>query len=553
MSDTNRIVIVGGVAGGASTAARARRLSEDSAIVIYERGPHVSFANCGLPYHIGGVIPEEGELLVATPELLRQRFAVDVRTESEVIEVDRERREVEVRNLRDGTTYRDRYSHLVLSPGASPVRPNVSGIELPGIFLLRTIPDSRRIRNWIEEKRARRAVVVGAGFIGVEVAENLVRRGLEVTVLECTGQILPPLDPEMTVWIEEHMMAKGVRLRLGDGVSGFESATGGGILVRTQSKSAIEADVVVVGVGVRPEVDLARKAGLALGGSGGILVDEQMRTSDPRIFAVGDAVEVRDVITGAGTLVPLAGPASRQGRIAADSIFGRPSRFRGVQGTAVCGAFDLTAACTGASERALRRAGVSGFDAIYLHPSHHVGYFPGAKPIHLKLIFRREDGRILGAQAVGERGVARRIDVISMAIQKGGTVFDLEDAELCYAPQYGASKDPVNQAGMIAANVVRGDHPVARWDEAEAEGAFLLDVREPSEFQAGHVPGAVNVPLGDLRVRLGEIPDDRTVYLYCGVGQRAYYATRILLQRGRQARNLSGGIQTYRAWRTKRP
>lgn len=552
MSDTKRIVIVGGVAGGASAAARARRLSEESEIVILERGPHVSFANCGLPYHIGEVIPEEEKLLVATPDLLRKRFAIDVRIENEVIEIDREKREVEVRDLRNGTTYRDRYTDLILSPGASPIRPNVAGVELPGIFLLRTIPDGRRIRAWIAEKKARRAVVVGAGFIGLEMAENLVRRGLEVTVLECADQVMPPIDAEMAVWIEEHLVAKGVRLRLGDGVSGFESATGGGLLVRTQSKSAIESDIVVVGVGVRPEVDLALRAGLDIGGSGGILVDEQMRTSDPSIFAVGDAVEVRDAVTGAGILVPLAGPANRQGRVAADAVFGRPSRFRGVQGTAVCGVFDLTVACTGASEKALRRAGVSGYEAIYLHPSHHAGYYPGAKPIHLKLVFRREDGRILGAQAVGEEGVARRIDVISMALQKGGTVFDLEEAELCYAPQYGAARDPVNHAGMIAANVVRGDHPIARWDDAEKEGVFLLDVRDPTEYQTGYAPGAVNIPLGELRDRIGEVPRDREIWLYCGVGQRSYYATRILLERGWRARNLSGGLQTYRVCRAKR-
>jgi NADPH-dependent 2,4-dienoyl-CoA reductase/sulfur reductase-like enzyme/rhodanese-related sulfurtransferase len=547
--EIERILIVGGVAGGASAAARARRLSETSEIIVFDRGPFVSFANCGLPYFVGDVIREEEQLIVASPELFRNRFNIEVRTRNEVTSIDRTAGEIEVRDLETDRSYRERYTRLILSPGASPIRPPFPGIDSPGIFVLRTIPDSRRIREWIEEKKASRAVIVGAGFIGLEMAENLSRRGLGVTVVELLNQVMPPLDPEMALPVEEHMRANGIDLHLGDGVAGFETEAGQGVRVRTQSGKTFEADLVILGIGVRPEVDLARGCGLELGERGGIRVDASMRTSDPRIFAVGDAVETHDVITGQSVVVPLAGPANRQGRIAADAIFGRPAKFRGVQVTSVCGVFDLTVASTGATEKALRRAGVKDFESIYLHPGHHVGYYPGARPIHLKLVFAKADGRVLGAQAIGEKGAERRIDVIAFAIQKGATVFDLEEAELCYAPQFGAAKDPVNLAGMIAGNVLRGDHPVAHWTDLDTDGGFLVDVREPAEFEAGHVTGAVNIPLGSLRQRLNEIPADREVWLYCGVGQRAYYATRVLMQSGRRVRNLSGGIQTYRAFR----
>ncbi len=548
MTARKRVVVVGGVAGGASCAARLRRLDESAEITVLDRGPYVSFANCGLPYYVGDVIRDEGKLLVATPELFRQRFNIQVRTRHEVRRIDRAARALEVCELTSGSVYRQGYDALVLSPGAAPVRPPLPGIDLPGIFTLRTVPDSRRIREWIESRRARRAVVVGGGFIGLEMAENLVHRGLEVAVVEMAAQLMPALDPEMADYVLRRVRAHTAAVRLGDAVAAFEPDPGGELLVRTREGAALSADLVILAIGVRPETALARDAGLEIGVRGGIRVDEQMRTSDPHIWAVGDAVEVRNFVTGEQELIALAGPANRQGRIAAEVICGRDSRFRGVQGTAVCGFFGMTVAMTGATERSLRRAGRADFSAVYLHPGHHAGYYPGARPIHLKLLFRPSDGRILGAQAVGEEGVERRIDVIAMAMQQSGTVFDLEEAELCYAPQYGAAKDPVNLCGMLAANVARGDVALADWSDLPATDALLLDVREPAEFAAGTLPGAVNLPLGQLRGRLAELPRDREIWVHCGVGQRAYYANRLLAQHGFRVRNLSGGYQTYRAW-----
>lgn len=549
MSSKKRILIVGGVAGGASCAARARRLDEDAEILLFDRGPYVSFANCGLPYYVGDVIADEKKLLVASAELFKTRFNIDVRTENEVIAVDRERREIAVKRLTTGEVYREKYDALVLAPGAAPIRPPLPGTDLPGIFVLRNIPDSRRIRQWIVEHKAERAVIIGAGLVGLEMAENLVARGIAVTVVEMLKQVLPPLDPEMAEPVRERLASRGVSLHLGDAVAGFEQDVRGVLLVRTQSNATFPADLVILSIGVRPETKLAKEAGLELGERGGIRVDENMRTSDPHIWAVGDAVETRDFVTGEWGLVPLAGPANRQGRIAADSICGRESAFRGVQATGIIGVFGLTVAFTGASEKSLLRAGIKEYEKVYLHPGHHAGYYPGAQPIHLKLLFSTDDGRILGAQAVGEEGVARRIDVIASLIQMCGTVFDLEQAELCYAPQFGAAKDPVNMAGMIASNFLRGDLPLARWEDVLQTGALVLDVREPSEFAAGHVPGALNIPLPQLRARLGELPRDREIWLYCGVGQRSYYALRILLQHGFAVKNLPGGFMTYRYFR----
>lgn len=541
---TKKIVIVGGVAGGASCAARCRRLDESAEILMFERGPYVSFANCGLPYFVGDVIKSESKLLVANPTLFRERFNIEARTEHEVIEINREAREVCVKDLATGQISLHSYDALVLSPGATAIRPPLPGIDLPGIFVVRTIPDTCQIRAWIDQKSAKSAVVVGGGFIGLEMAENLIHRGLSVTIVEMLDQVMPPLDPEMARPVQTHLEKHGIRLALGDGVAGFEQIDGQ-LAVKTQSGARHMADLVILAIGVRPDTSLAKKAGLELGPRGGILVDEHMRTSDPHIWAVGDAVEVRDVITGQPTLVPLAGPANRQGRVAADVICGRDSKFRGVQGTAICGVFDLAVASTGASEKSLRRAGITDYDKVYLHPANHVGYYPGAKPIHLKLIFRRSDGRILGAQAVGEAGVDRRIDVIATAIQFGGTVFDLEESELCYAPQYGAAKDPVNFAGMIAANSLRGDAPLADWKSLLPADALLVDVRDPDEFEEGHINGAINIPLHELRSRLGELPRDRELWVYCRVGQRGYYATRLLAQRGFRVKNLPGGMLTY--------
>ncbi len=543
-----KVLIVGGVAGGASCAARVRRLCEGAEIILFDRGPYVSFANCGLPYYVGNVIEDEKKLLVASADLFKTRFSIEVRTENEVLSIDRDRRELEVRRLATGEVYRETYDALVLSPGASPIRPPLPGIDLPGIFVLRTIPDSRKIRSWIAGRKVERAVIVGGGLVGLEMSENLASQGIQVTVVEMLDQVLPPLDAEMAEPVQEHLRQHGISLQLRDAVAGFSGCADGSLEVRTRSGAVFTADLVILSIGVRPETRLAKEAGLAIGERGGIRVDDAMRTSDPRIWAVGDAVETRDAITGEWNVVPLAGPANRQGRIAADSICGRAAHFRGVQGTAVCGLFGLTIATTGANEKVLRRAGVK-YERIYLHPGHHVGYYPGAKPIHMKLLFAAEDGRVLGAQAVGHEGVEKRIDVIAMALQKQATVFDLEEAELCYAPQFGAAKDPINMAGMIAANVLRGDVPLARWEAVPETAAILVDVRDPKEFEAGHIDGALNVPLPQIRARLNELPRDREIWLYCGVGQRSYYASRILLQHGFHVRNLPGGFKTYAHFR----
>jgi NADPH-dependent 2,4-dienoyl-CoA reductase/sulfur reductase-like enzyme/rhodanese-related sulfurtransferase len=546
---SKRILIIGGVAGGASCAARARRLEEGAEIIIFERGPHVSFANCGLPYYVGDVIRDESQLLVAGPELFAARFNIAVRVQNEVMKIDRAASVIEVKDLASGKVYREKYDSLVLAPGAVPIRPPLPGIDLPGIFSLRTIPDSRKIRDWIEQQRVRAAIIAGAGFIGLEMAENLAARGIKVTMVEMANQVLPPIDPEMAALIAEHLAAQGVTVSLGDGVAGFEQRAQNRIAVRLNSGVKHETDLVVLAIGVRPESSLARAAGLEIGERGGIRVDAQMRTSDARIWAIGDAVEVRDVITGGWSLVALAGPASRQARVAADAICGRTSTFRGVQGTAICSSFGLAVAMTGATEKSLNRAGIMDYEKIYLHPRQHANYFPGSKPMHLKLLFRKITGEILGAQGVGEEGVDKRIDLISLAIQKQGTVFDLEEAELCYAPQFGSAKDPINMAGMIAANSLRGDAPVTGWESLTNNGAVLLDVREESEFRHGHVPEATNIPLSRLRQCLQDLPKRQPIKVYCGVGQRAYYASRFLKQKGYRIENLSGGYQTYLQFR----
>jgi NADPH-dependent 2,4-dienoyl-CoA reductase/sulfur reductase-like enzyme/rhodanese-related sulfurtransferase len=536
-----RILIVGGVAGGAACAARLRRLDEHAEILIFDRGPFVSFANCGLPYFVGGVIEAEKSLLVADEALFRERFNIEVHTCCDVLSIDREAKSIEVCDLAAGKKRTERYDALVLSPGSVPLRPPLPGIELPGIFTLRTIPDSRVIRQWIEDRNAKQAVVIGGGFIGLEMAENLAHRNLSVTIVEMLDQVMPPLDREIAGYVEKHLRDQSVSVSLGDGVAGVEPGPDGKIIVKTQSGQAFPADMVILAIGVRPETTLAKNAALEIGARGGIRVDAQMRTSDPSIWAVGDAVEVKDWNTGQSTLLPLAGPAARQGRIAAEVICGRASEFRGVQGTAICGVFGLQVAATGSSEKSLIRAGDADFEKIYLHPNQHAGYYPGAKRMHLKLVFRKSNGQILGAQAVGEDGVDRRIDVIAMAIQKQGTVFDLEEAELCYAPQFGGAKDAINFAGMIASNMIRGDQPLVHWSEPATPETLLLDVRDSDEFDSEHADGALNIPVNQLRLRLAEIPKNRDLRVYCAVGQRGYLATRILMQNGIAARNLSGG------------
>jgi NADPH-dependent 2,4-dienoyl-CoA reductase/sulfur reductase-like enzyme/rhodanese-related sulfurtransferase len=544
-----RILVVGGVAGGASCVARARRLSETDDIIMFDRGEYVSFANCGLPYYVGDVIKEEENLIVATPEMFRKRFKIDVRLHSEVVAVDRKNSRIQINDLRTGEIYLEEYDALVLAPGARAIKPKMPGIDLPGIFSLRTIPDSRQIKAWINGRNAQRAVVVGGGYIGMEMTENLVNLGLSVTIIEMQPHIMPLLDAEMASPITAELVKHGVTLRLNETVTGFEQNEDGSISVKLKSGSIENADFVILALGVRPEIKLAEAAGLEIGQRGGIRVDKHMRTSDEKIWAVGDAVEVQDVVTGQWGVIPLAGPANRQGRIAADVIMGRNAEFRGVQGTSVVGIMGLVVAFTGATEKTLKRMGIwdqpAPFEKIYLHPGHHVRYYPGASPINFKLIFSRADGRVVGAQAIGKEGVEKRIDVISMAIQKNATVFDLEEAELCYAPQFGSAKDPVNIAGMIAANVLRGDAPIVHWDKLNKAPVFMLDVRDPSEYRQGHIEGAVNIPLDELRDRMGEVPKDQEVWVYCYVGQRSYYASRALSQYGYDIKNLSGGFKTF--------
>jgi NADPH-dependent 2,4-dienoyl-CoA reductase/sulfur reductase-like enzyme/rhodanese-related sulfurtransferase len=555
-----KVIIIGGVAGGASCAARLRRLDERAEIVMVERGPYVSFANCGLPYHVGGVIDRESDLLVANEQVFREQFAVDCRTGCEAIGISPAEKTVQLLDVASGVVTTESYDTLVLSPGAASIRPPLPGIDLPGIFGVRTVPDAREIREWIDRgtsflagmerysgfqtaRPARHAVIVGGGFIGLEMAENLVERGFDVTVVELADQVLAPLDPEYGRVVEDFLELHGVHVQLGDGVAGFEQLDDDTLAVLTQSGNTYPADVVILALGVRPDTTLATMAGIEIGDRGGIRVDEQMRTSNADIFAVGDAVEVRDFVTGEWSLIALAGPANRQARIAADVIAGRDSRFRGTQGTAIVELFGAAVAWTGANEKTLERLGDGDYEKIYLYPNSHAGYYPGAKPIAMKVIFRRSDGRVLGAQAVGEDGVDKRISELALAIQLGATVFDLEQAELCYAPPFGSAKDPINFAGMVAAGVLRGDMPVVHWDAVE--DGLLLDVREPIELAVEQVPGAINIPLGELRSRLDELPGDREIFVVCRSGQRAYYAVRILLQMGLAARVVSGGMLSH--------
>ena len=552
-----KVIIVGGVAGGASCAARLRRLDENAEIIMVEKGPYVSYANCGLPYHVGDIIQKESSLLVASEKTFREQFAVDCRTLCEAVAIDPIKKTVQLKNHTTGELTIESYDKLVLSPGAPSIRPPLPGIDLPGIFEVRTVPDARAIREWIEKgslfltgmnnysgfqtvRPKPRAVVIGGGFIGLETAENLVHRGFTVTIVELADQILMPLDPEMARIVEEHVERHGIRLALNDGVAGFEQAKNNTINVLTKSGKKYPADLVILSLGVRPDTTLAKMAGLKIGDRGGIRVDERMRTSNPDIFAVGDAVEVRDFVTGEWSLIPLAGPANRQGRIAADVIAGRDSHFRGSQGTSIIGLFGGAAAWTGASERTLNRLGDKDFEKIYLYPNSHAGYYPGARPIAMKVIFRKSNGKLLGAQALGEDLVDKRISALAVALQMGATVYDLQEAELCYAPQFGMAKDPVNFAGMVAADILCGDMPISHWDTAK--NGFILDVRDPIELAVESIPGAVNIPLNQLREHLDELPRDKEIQVICRSGQRAFTALRILLQHGFKARNVSGGM-----------
>lgn len=546
-----KIVIIGGVAGGASAAARARRLDENATIVVLERGYHPSFANCGLPYYVGGKIESRDKLLVAPVQMLRDRHRLDVRVRSEVTAIDRDGKRVAIKNLDTGEDSFESYDKLIIATGASPFRPPIPGIDSVKVLELRDLADADRMFSAVTGG-ATKAVIVGGGFIGIEVAENLVRRGIATTLVERIDQILPPWDREMIAPVDEHLRGHGVDVRLGDSASAFEENESG-LTVHLTSGDALEVDFAVVAIGVRPESGLAASAGLDIGDRGGIVVSDHMQTSDPDIYAVGDVVQTMDFITKGPTQIPLAGPANRQGRIAADHLFGRSSTYRGTQGTAIVGVFDMTAAMTGHSEKLLRSHSMP-YEKIYVHPSDHAGYYPGANSMSLKLLFDPTTGAILGAQCVGKTGVDKRIDVIAMAIQAGMTVMDLEEVELCYAPQYGHAKDAVNMAGFVASGVVRGDHRIVHADQLATDADwFVLDVRSESEFAAGHVPGATNISVDVLRGHLSELPRDRKIATYCKVGQRGYIAYRILSQHGFDVANLSGGYTTWVNAATKTP
>lgn len=559
-----KVVIAGGVAGGASCAARLRRLDESAEIVMFERGPFISYANCGLPYHIGGVITERSSLLVQTVERFRSVYRVDVRTRAEVVSIDRDNGQVEVREAVDDTgesrVYWEGYDYLVLAPGAEPIRPPFPGVDMPGIFSLRSLSDMDAIIAWIGSRLPKKAVVIGGGYIGLEVAENLKHRDIEVAVVEKTGQVMLPLDGEMANIIHQHLRARGVAVWLGRGVKSFAQRghDGKGIAVTLEDGTALPADMVILSIGVRPDVKLAKAAGIELGTTGGIKVDARLRTSDEKIYAVGDAIEVKNFVTGKPALFPLAGPANRQGRIAADNIAascgsvgraGRASTYKGTQGTSIVKVFDLVAAVTGPNERTLKAAGIA-FDKIYIHPADHAGYYPNASQMSIKALFAPDDGRLLGAQIIGPRGVDKRVDVLATAIRARMSVYDLEELELAYAPPFGSAKDAVNMVGFVAADQLEGMVRFAYWQDIDspvADNVTLLDVRSPAEWDAGHVPGARLIPLNELRSRLAEIPRDKEVLAYCGVGIRSYAAARILAQAGFNTRSVAGGYKSFAA------
>ncbi|MGY0149924.1 FAD-dependent oxidoreductase [Edwardsiella tarda] len=543
-----KIVIIGGVAGGASAAVRARRLAEEAEIIVLERGRYVSFANCGLPYHIGGVIPQRASLLLKTPEDFRQRFNLDVRVRHEVLAIDVQGKCIEVRDLTSGQVYRESYDRLLLSTGAAPLLPPLPGIESPGVFALRSIDDMDAILAHIASHTVKHATVVGGGFIGLEVTEALRRRGLAVTLLEMGTQVMMPVDGEMAVPLHETLRANAVDLRLQTALQAIMPCEAGLHLTLSEG-SELVSGMVIMAIGVRPESRLAQAAGLALGASGGIRVDSGMRTSEPDIYAVGDAVEAPPFDAALPPLVPLAGPANRQGRIAADAMLGRASHYRGSQAASVCQIFDLTVASVGLSEKLLRRQ-QRPYETVFVHGPSHAGYYPHATPISLKLIFDPRNGAILGAQAVGKEGVDKRIDVLSVAQRAGLTVADLEHLELCYAPPYNSARDLVNQAGMLANNVLCGDTAichVADLEQRDPARQCLLDIRSDEELATfGTYPQARHIPLDELRARLDELPRDKEILIGCQSGLRGHVAYRLLVQHGFRARNLTGGYITYR-------
>ncbi len=542
---SRKILIVGGVAGGASAAARLRRLDETAEIIMFERGEHVSFANCGLPYYIGGAIARRDALLLQTPESFKRRFNIDVRVNSEVLAVHRKDKEVEVLDKIDNKKYSEKYDSLILSPGAEPLRPNIPGIDSDRIFTLRSVADTDRIADFLNAHNPGKAIVVGAGYIGLEMAENLRSRGLAVEVVEMLDQVLPAIDREMAWLLHNEIKKAGVGLRLGESVVSLNQS-GSSLVVKLESGDELECDFAMLAAGVRPEIKLAEQAGLEIGDCNGIKVNEFLQTSDPDIYAIGDAVEVKDFILGKASLVPLAGPANKQGRMAADNLCGKGRKYCGSQGTGILKVFDFTAAMTGVNERTLAKTNIN-YEKLYLHPANQAGYYPGARQMHIKLLFSKPDGRILGAQIIGSEGVDKRIDIFAVAMRAGMTVFDLQELELAYAPPYGSGKDPVNIAGFAAANILDGTVKVKHFDELEKDD-FVLDVRTPGEFARGAIPGASNIPVENLRDRLGELPRDKAIHAYCGVGLRSYIACRILMHYGYDARNMPGGYMTYLAF-----
>jgi len=540
-----KLLIVGGVAGGASTATRARRLSEDAEIILFERGEYVSFANCGLPYYIGNEIKDRDDLLVTTVELLQDRFNIDVRIFNEVTDIDKANKQVTVRNVKTNETYTESYDKLVLCPGGQPIKPPFEGIDLDSIFTLWTIPDSDRIKAYVDEKNPQSAVVIGCGFIGLEMAENLMAMGMDVTMVEMLNQVMPPLDFEMASIVHGHIHDHGCRLHLGDAVDSFHKK-GDKTVVKTKGGSELECDMVILSIGVRPNNELGKSAGLDMGERGGIQTNEHMLTSDPDIYAAGDVVEVKDFVNGKPAMIPLAGPANKQGRIVADNVFGKNSAFKGTQGSSVVKVFDMTVALTGNNEKILKRFGIP-YLKSYTQSGSHASYYPGAQMMNVKLLFAPDDGKVLGAQIVGMEGVDKRVDVIATAIRAGMTVFDLEEIELAYAPPYSSAKDPVNMAAFVAANMLRGDVKNIYWDEVDdLTDEVLLDVRDNEEVEMHPVIGnAIHIPLNSLRKRLGELDKSKTYITYCAMGLRGYIAYRMMVQNGFKVKNMSGGYNLY--------
>lgn len=543
-----KVIIIGGVAGGATTAARIRRVDESAEIILLEKGKYISYANCGLPYYIGGVIEEREKLFVQTPEAFSTRFRVDVRTENEVIFIDRKRKTITVRQSSEDT-YEESYDKLLISTGASPVRPPLPGIDLSGIFTLRNVADTDKIKEYIDSHAPRKAVVVGAGFIGLEMAENLHAQGAKVSIVEMGNQVMAPIDFSMASLVHQHLIDKGVNLYLEQAVASFER-NGKGLKVNFKNGQSIAADIVILSIGVRPETNLARAAELTIGPAGGIAVNAYLQTSDESIYAIGDAIEYRHPITGKPWLNYLAGPANRQGRIAADNILGAKIAYEGSIGTSIAKVFDMTVASTGLPGKRLRVEGIE-YMSSTIHPSSHAGYYPDAMPMSIKITFDKQTGRLYGGQIVGYDGVDKRIDELALVIKHEGTIYDLMKVEQAYAPPFSSAKDPVALAGYVAEDIITGRTNPVYWRELrdiEMENKFLLDVRTPDEFALGSLPGAVNIPLDELRDRLAELPKDRMIYTFCAVGLRGYLAYRILTQHGfDKVRNLSGGLKTYRA------